>query len=383
VIPTGNLPATALLDRLQALARERATIDAQVLQVLTRYRELRSRDGDFDERSVPAEIALALHVSNSHAESQLIFAQSLTERLPDTLEAMHDGTIDLAKARALADITHCLSAEDARLVEAKILPKAAERTLTQVRAAARYQRDRVDPAAAERRRQQAKAERDVFFTTIEDGSAELCVRGPGERVFLAWLLLDDLARRLRAAGDGRSLSALRHDLVLDLILGKGDSRVSMTAYLHLPATTLAGAGDDPGILSGYGPVTRQACQELAAGDATWRRVFTDPVSGVVKDMDRRTYRPSATLAEFVAVRDGTCVAPGCSRSAHNCQVDHTVRWADGGCTVEGNLDALCWPDHRLKDICGWTLDQPEPGRYVWTSPVGQVYERMPDSMFGP
>jgi hypothetical protein len=373
--------AVALLDRLQVLDQQRARIEAERLQVLHRYRELRARDSDFDSRSVPAEVALALRVSNSHAESQLALAHSLAERLPDTLQAMHEGTVDLAKARALVDITQCLSVEDARGVEARVLPKAADRTLTQLRSAARYQRDRVDPTAAERRRQQAKADRAVYFEPMEDGAAQLAVYGPGERVFQAWLLLDDTARRLRAAGDERSLSALRHDVLLDLILGKGDARVSVTAYLHVPAISLAGVGDDPGILSGYGPVTRQACQELAAGDATWRRVFTDPISGVVKDMDRRTYRPSATLAEFVAVRDGTCVAPGCTRSAHACQVDHTVRWADGGCTVEGNLDALCWPDHRLKEACGWVLTQPQPGRYLWTSPVGQVHERAPESMF--
>ena len=340
----GHLSAVELLDRLQVLDRQRASIEAERLCVLERYRELRSRDTDFDARSVPAEVGLALHVSNSHAESQLSLAHTLTDRLPATLEAMRDGRVDLAKARALVDITQCLSVEDARAVEAKVLPKASGRTLMQVRAAARYQRDRVDPAAAERRRQQAKADRAVYFEPTEDGSATLTVQGPGERVFLAWLLLDEQARRLRAAGDPRSLSALRHDLMLDLILGKADTRVTVTAYLHVPATTLAGISDDPGILSGYGPLTRQACQELASGDATWRRVFTDPASGVVRGLDRHTYRPSAQLAEFIAVRDGTCVAPGCSRSAHHCQVDHTVRWADGGCTVDGNLDALCWPD---------------------------------------
>jgi hypothetical protein len=378
----GKLSAVELLDRLQVLDRQRASIEAERLCVLERYRELRSRDTDFDARSVPAEIGLALQVSNSHAESQLSLAHTLTDRLPATLEAMHDGRVDLAKARALVDITQCLSVEDARAVEAKVLPKAATRTLTQLRSSARYQRDRIDPAAAERRRQQAKADRCVYFEPTEDGSAQLTVQGPGERVFLAWLLLDLHARRLRAAGDPRSLSALRHDLMLDLILGKADTRVTVTAYLHVPATTLAGISDDPGILSGYGPLTRQACQELAAGDATWRRVFTDPASGVVRDLDRHTYRPSARLAEFIAVRDGTCIAPGCTRPAHTCQVDHTVRWADG-CTVDGNLDALCWPDHRLKEVCGWTLTQPAPGHCRWTSPVGQVHERPPESMFDP
>lgn len=157
--PLGNLSAVALLDRLQVLDRHRASFDAERLRVVDRYREVRSREHGVDERSVSAEIGLAVRCSSSHAESQVALAQSLTERLPDTFEAMHDGRIDLAKARALVELTQCLSAEGARVVEAKVLPKAAERTLTQVRAAVRYQRDRVDPAAAERCRQRAKAER--------------------------------------------------------------------------------------------------------------------------------------------------------------------------------------------------------------------------------
>lgn len=41
------------------------------------------------------------------------------------------------------------------------------------------------------------------------------------------------------------------------------------------------------------------------------------------------YRPSATLAEFVRCPDPTCRAPGCDRPAVQCDVDHTVPYADG------------------------------------------------------
>jgi Domain of unknown function (DUF222) len=333
-------------------------------------------------RSASEEIALALHINRTHADAQLALARDLIQRLPDTLTALESGQIDLAKARALVSVTAPLSVEDARTVEARVLPTAGQRVLGQVRASARYFRDRIDPEAAERRRQQANVDRRVTLDRFDNGAAELCASGPGERVYLAWLVLDTHARRLRAAGDERTLDQLRHDLMLDMILGKFEQRIQVQAYVHVPATTLAGLGEDPGILAGYGPVTAEACRELAGRDAFWRRVFTDPIIGTVKDVDRKTYRPPNALAEYIKVRDVTCVAPGCLKSAHACQIDHTIAWADAGCTCEANLEPLCFQHHRLKDLCGWQLHQPTPGTFVWVSPVGQTHERWPESIFG-
>lgn len=358
-------------------------LEARNLRLLASYQQLRARDGKLAARSAPEEIALELHVGYGYALSQLHLAENLTDRLPSTLDALEAGTIELPKARALAEITENLAPDDARAVEAKVLPKAESRTLSQVRASARYHRDRVDPEAAERRRQLVKERRCVNFTNHDDGEANLSIDGPGERVYLAWLVLDALARQLRATGDQRTLDELRHDIALDMILGKFDSRVQVHAFLHLPAVTLAGLTDDPGILSGYGPVTAQACRELAGRDALWHRVFCDPLSGVVKDLDRTTYRPSALLARYIEARDGTCTAPGCLKPAHSCQLDHTVRWADGGCTCEDNLGPLCVRHHRLKELCGWQLHQPEPGHFVWISPTGQRFDRLPESILNP
>jgi len=110
-------------------------------------------------------------------------------------------------------------------------------------------------------------------------------------------------------------------------------------------------------------------------------VFTDPATGTVKDVDRRTYRPPDGLSEYVRVRDQACVGPGWVKPAQSCHLDHTVDWAAGGCTCEDNLGPMCLAHHRLKHLCGWTINQVEPGRFVWTSPVGQRYEKLPDSLF--
>lgn len=371
------------MQELKDLQHQRSALEAQHLRLLAGYHKLRAGDGKLAARSAPEEIALELHVGYGYAVSQLHLAANLADRLPTTLDALGAGAIDLPKARALAEITEDMSLNHARAVEAKVLPKAETRTLSQVRASARYHRDRVDPEAAERRRKLVDEGRRLAFTNHDDGEADLSICGPGERLYLAWLVLDFLARQLRASGDQRTLDELRHDIALDLILGKFDSRIQVHAYLHVPATTLAGITEDPGILAGYGTVTAAQARELASRDALWHRVFCDPVTGVVKDLDRTTYRPPATLARYIEARDASCTAPGCMRPAHLCHLDHTVRWVDGGCTCDDNLGPLCIRHHRLKELCGWKLHQPEPGHFEWISPVGQHFTRLPTSILNP
>ncbi|OLO64649.1 HNH endonuclease, partial [Actinomyces oris] len=60
---------------------------------------------------------------------------------------------------------------------------------------------------------------------------------------------------------------------------------------------------------------------LAAG-GTWKRLVTDPVSGVVIDVGRTRYRPPAGLADLVRARDRACVFPTCQTPAERCDIDH-------------------------------------------------------------
>ncbi|MGH3565647.1 MAG: HNH endonuclease signature motif containing protein [Pseudonocardia sp.] len=81
----------------------------------------------------------------------------------------------------------------------------------------------------------------------------------------------------------------------------------------------------------------------------------------------------AVLRRHVQVRDRTCVAPGCRRPARSCDQDHTLDHELGGLTVAGNTGPLCRRHHRMKHEGRWRLEQPRPGRFCWTSPLGRVY----------
>jgi hypothetical protein len=59
--------------------------------------------------------------------------------------------------------------------------------------------------------------------------------------------------------------------------------------------------------------------------------------------------------------------------ATHTDIDHTIAHATGGRTSHGNLGLLCRHHHLLKHDSGWTLEQPQPGRFIWTTPAGRTY----------
>ena len=117
---------------------------------------------------------------------------------------------------------------------------------------------------------------------------------------------------------------------------------------------------------------------LAAG-GTWRRLVTDPASGVVIDVGRTRYRPPAGLADLVRARDRACVFPTCQTPAERCDIDHLTAWSQGGTTSLDNLATLCEAHHRLKHTPGWALTRDQAsGILSWHTPDKTVYQRHPN-----
>ena len=117
---------------------------------------------------------------------------------------------------------------------------------------------------------------------------------------------------------------------------------------------------------------------LAAG-GTWRRLVTDPASGVVIDVGRTRYRPPAGLADLVRARDRACVFPTCQTPAERCDIDHLTAWSQGGTTSLDNLVVLCEAHHRLKHTPGWALTRDNTsGTLSWHTPDKTVYQRHPN-----
>jgi hypothetical protein len=132
--------------------------------------------------------------------------------------------------------------------------------------------------------------------------------------------------------------------------------------LHLTVAELAHFAADPSLTGGWAGVVA----EIAAAWAHRHELQ----EGLSRDPQARFAR--GALARHVQIRDRACCGPGCTRPARRSDLDHTAEHARGGATAETNIGPGCWRHHPDKDR-GWTLVQPEPGQFVWMSPLGRIY----------
>ena len=154
----------------------------------------------------PDEVGVALHLSRGTACARIGLACRLLATLPDTFALWEAGRIDTAKARAVDDATVVLSDELARAVEARVLPRAPEQTLAQLKAALARAVIAADPDGAEARHRQARRDRRVVVTAEPDGMGTLWAMLTATDAAGAFTWLTRLARGLGAedpAVDGR------------------------------------------------------------------------------------------------------------------------------------------------------------------------------------
>lgn len=132
---------------------------------------------------------------------------------------------------------------------------------------------------------------------------------------------------------------------------------------------------DPAASGPWEPVITDIGNSDARGDPDAGRDRASPDAGPDTGIQhsgadgRRT--PGARLRRWIQLRDRTCAHPCCRAPASTTDIDHRIRWHDGGPTVATNLSPACRHDHRLKDEGGWHTRQPAPGITEWTSPLGQ------------
>ena len=391
-----------------AAARLAAWADAQGLTAtaeLTRRCRVLRGVGDGPDQ-VPAaqvaavEVGAALRLSPVAARRRVELAEDLAgpaARLPGTRAALAAGVIGLRAAQAVADTLAPLDPATARAVERRVLGRAGQQTVAQLTVALRRAVLAVDPAAAEDRRQAARADRGVWRHSLEHGLARLEWVADAAQVEAGYQWLSGHARHAqagdrrraraqRAAGlpperveQVRTLDQARSDVLADLAVdGLARDRLP-TRHGRAPqigvvvaASTLRGHDDQPAELVGVGPITAPAAREIAA-DGVWRRLLTDPAGNLV-DLSAATYTPPQAMRDLVLTRDKTCQAPGCRTPAQACDLDHTLEHPCGP-TCPANLCALCRTHHRVKTLTATGYRPDNRGGHTWTLPSGHTYTR--------
>ena len=213
-------------------------------------------------------------------------------------------------------------------------------------------------------------------------------------------------------GGQRTADALQELARRELEAGQlpitGGVRPQLSVIVDLESLT-----GDPGGLGGEmgwaGPLEPEACRRLAC-DATITRVVVsrqpldacdrcqagdpdDPATSASQgwlravltrlppvlggapsrplDVGRATRVVSPAQRSALAVRDGGCVFPGCSRPLAWCEAHHVWHWLDGGPTDLDNLALVCRAHHRAIHDGGWQLIRGPDGRFSATPPYRQ------------
>ncbi|GAA1487465.1 HNH endonuclease signature motif containing protein [Brachybacterium sacelli] len=344
-------------------------------------------EDDLDTRRA----ALALRVTDGVAAWELRSAHQAVDQFPRTLGLLESGHFPSWWFTRMLRAAQKLSDDSRRQIDLAIAAWStditAERFVSLLNALVQLR------ALREKEAEQEPAEP---VRTVElapdtaEGIGTITFRGPIPEILAFWKRLDESAHAVQAAqrkalregteipfdleetvsrtGRPVPLDRLRYALQFDSSFDTDGVQVPVERFrlnLTVPALTLLGASDAPGMVEGSTPIPPRMARSLAGAATTWYRVLTDPGTGAFLPCPAEKYHPDKAMLEHLRLRNSTCAVPGCTRSTSwASEGDHIEEYdhADptrGGLTEIENLHLLCWQHHLEK-----TLGLLDPARLV-------------------
>jgi len=432
----------ASIVRLQAVREAQLAVAQRFAEDLAAEGPVRGESAELAQRSVAAELAGVLHMSDRVVQARMARAADLMTRFPATMQAFTEARINAAHVRLIQDagarLDDRVRAEFERVaVEACVgeTPHRAKRVVQRVA-------ERLAPRSLTDRHREAQEQRRVWREDLGDGQKALGLVHSAAIIDGIYDRLTQQARAVQAANtkaakdacagleaeddalgdarDGRSIDQVRADLCADVLLtgtpcGHDTTDGLLTAIqarveVTVPVFTLmtadiagtagpAGCGTltgEPGCwtLTGTGSafgVRVEQPGELAGGtpiDTDTARILAGGTTAWERVLTHPItgailavdhYRPNADLRRLLHARDSRCRFTTCGLPPVTQDLDHTIDAAYGGGTEEGNLGGLCRRHHVLKHQTAWTVKQLGAGVLEWTSPAGNSYIDKPPS----
>ncbi|MFC3276061.1 DUF222 domain-containing protein [Agromyces mediolanus] len=369
-------------------------------------------------RSVAAELSMRLQLPAATIRNRAHHATVAHRYLPRLWARFRDGIASYAEVRAALDTLDGVPLNDPHRTPADAARHAAALTefdealvhlagtipLGRFRQRARRLRTRLEPPeTASARHQRAHTTRRLILEPAPDG--------------MAWISLYvsavDAARihaRVHATathhsgqpGETRTLDQLRADTATDWLTGHGTPTAVRTEILiTIPALTLTrtttsgtgttgtdaaggvAVGYTPAELDGHGPIDDDTARHLFAHAPTFLRLITDPITAAPLTLDRTRYRTTTAQRRWLTHHYGTCTRPGCTRPAHQSDLDHLTPWTAGGPTNTTNLAPTCRTDHTLKHHTRFQVTKAPNGTITWHTPTGHTATTTPQHLHPP
>ena len=387
------LSSSGRIDYLTALDRQESWMCALKQEALVAIAgEYADEDGgifgcvDDEERE---DVATALRLSPTSAQSRIDVARVLVGHLPNTISALSTGEISVAHATVIARetataIRNGLSEESIFRVEQTALAHAEFHTPGQVASKVKTTIAKLSPEEFEEVADRARDARRVSCYPEADGMATVIAILPAEDAQTVMKSIEAFILK-RNSEDAPEWSILSADMkradALTYIASQALSSLAdevqphrrpITISVAIDLATLMGLAENPGQLAGYGAIPASVARRLAA-DGNWQRFVSDPTTGNLLDFGREKYTPPQELIDYLLARDRVCRFPGCRRTGQSSDIDHAQSWETGGETNPANLGLLCRRHHRMKTHGGWSLESNPDGSCLWKSPQGKTF----------
>ena len=341
--------------------------------------------------AVSAEVGAALRISQGLAASRLRYARAMRERLPKVGDVFQAGDIDFRMFQTIVFRTDLI--EDPALmatVDSQLAANVARwPSMSRGRLAGAI--DKIVVKAdrdALRERIQYQADRQVCINVRTDGLCELS----GTLLQPDGMALDERLTALAATvcpHDPRTRDQRRADALGALAagadrLGCRCDRPDCAAWARPPASPVVihVIAEQSTLTGGTAPGSEIGADGLIPPEVVAELAGTAKLVPLIHPGDsppEPRYTPSKALADFVRCRDLTCRWPGCDHPAHDCDVDHTIPYSEGGPTHVANLKCYCRTHHLVKTFYDWGEQQLPDGTLILTSPTKHTYVTTPGS----
>lgn len=422
-----------ITERLMVIARAKRALEAVETRLLAEVPQSFADDATDSHTqglgvlSAANQIAVKTHTSDTTISTNIGYAYQITQELPQVLDKMTDGKITFAHAREIARAGLGLTSSQKPHYCTAAIEIADNCTAGRLKRRLPKLVAQLAPECAQEFTKRAYEERRVWATDTEDGMAILSAILPAP---LAYAALDRLTRIAKQTlqplpncspeapenlheapplvTDSRTLGQARADVFAEFLLASASQRTNdrtgdpfgygIAGKIHMTvpvtAVTHTGRNFNEGAnaphaeaemlaeLEGYGHIDPEITRFFAADARSWNRIFVDRKGQVVTTDN---YEPTAAIRRHIIARDRHCRFPGCLAPPTQCEIDHTHDWAKGGKTATSNLALLCKRHHTLKhpslhDTMRWTVQQSPGGKLTWTTPSGDAFTDMPESI---
>jgi hypothetical protein len=327
---------------------------------------------------------------------QLISAGALLADPPSTLwegalaQALSAGAVSVAGAdaisRGLAPVADTAPADDVLAECQRLLSRAPQLSIDELRREARSARDRIDEAGIARREQQRRDLRYLKRWVRDDGmyqGAFLLDPEAGLHLFTA---LDAILAPRRAVRfvdatapaeatltDTRTDDQLLADALIEMTRLAVNADPGTLFGTNRPAvrvivteSSLRGSGGHGYLEGDSHPVSRDTVDRHLC-DTGFIGIKLDG-KGQILDLGRTERLFVSAQRLVISVRDGGCIFPHCTKPPSACEVHHIVEWKLGGRTDVRDGVLLCQHHHMLLHNNKWKILR-EHDRYWLKPPV--------------